>query len=87
MIFFLTTTHDGSLETPACLALQLGGGKVKPGAQGGAPVGQHLVLFQDLSGKPDYSLQKPHILAELQHWERIGKGYVVSKGAEVWQID
>lgn len=74
--FFLPTTHDASPETPACSAHHLGGGKVKPGAQGGAPVGQHLVLFQDLSGKPDYSLHKPHILAELQHGERIGKGYV-----------
>ena len=53
---------------------------MKPGAKGGAPVGQHLVLFQDLSGKPDYSLHKPHILAELQHG---GKNWecVVSKGS------
>lgn len=58
-----------------------GGGKVKPGAQGGAPVGQHLVLFLDLSGKPDCSLQKPHILAELQHRERIGKGHVSEEGS------
>lgn len=76
----LNMSFDDSLETPACLAHRLGGGKVKPGAQGGAPVGQHLVLFQDLSGKPDYSLQKPHILVELQHRERIGKGHIVSRG-------
>lgn len=64
---------------------QQGGGKVKPGAQGGASVGQRLVLFLDLLVKPDCSFQKPHILAELQHRERIGKGYAVRKGAEVWQ--
>lgn len=34
---------------------------------------QRQVLFLDLSGKPDCSLHKPHILAELQHRERIGE--------------
>lgn len=70
---FLTNAYDASLETPATSARQQGGGKVKPGAQGGAPVGLRLVLFLDLSGKPGCSLQKPHILAELQHGERIGE--------------
>lgn len=50
-------------------SISQGGGKVKPAALGGAPVGEPLVLFQDVSGKPVCRLHKPHILAELLHWE------------------
>lgn len=69
------------LSTP-----QLVGGKVKPSRHRVERQSASIfVLFLDLSGKIDFSLEKPHILAELQHGERIGKGHVVWKGAEVWQ--
>ena len=83
-VFFLQPLMLLSLETPGTLSPSVKE-VLKPGALGGAPVGQHVVLFQDLSGEPVCSLHKPHILAELQHRERIGKGYVASEGAEVWQ--
>lgn len=51
------------------------GGKVKPSRHRVERQSASIfVLFLDLSGKIDFSLEKPHILAELQHggknWER-----------------